>query len=141
MGTLALATAIVAVAVLEKGPQMLTIYHPRIIAAAVAAAALGALLPTAASAQQSPCYYYQHGDPRRIDCLRQEERNARQYQYDQEDIARDLEREHSNIGRDLSRAPLVGRYAGPAWDAPRQIDNGRREYEEYRRDRERRRRR
>lgn len=98
-------------------------------AAALTGAALTMALPSIAFAQQSPCYYYEHGDPRRIDCLRQEERNARQSWRDQEDIARSLERDHRNIGRGLRRAPTIGPYAGPAWDAPRHVDDWRRDRE------------
>lgn len=88
---------------------------------------------SAANAQQrSYCYSYEPGSSARIQCLRQEEANARQYARDLQDIERQLRRDHENIGRGLGAAeyiPYAPRVMDEAWNTPRYVYDG---YQRYR---------
>jgi hypothetical protein len=101
------------------------------ITAAILFAVSAAFGASAASAQQSPCYRYEHGDSRRIDCLRNEERNAREYAEEMDRIYRDQRRGHEAVGRGLGRIDKRFQYA---WDAPRYAMDGYNMYSDRRRD-------
>lgn len=52
-------------------------------------------------------------------CYNQMAQIYRQQQQQYEAIARQQYQMHQNIGRALRYVPVVGRYAAPAWNAPR----------------------
>jgi len=54
-----------------------------------------------------------------IRCLQQQAQIYRESARNYNEIARDLYRMHRRTGRILRRAPIFGKYAAPAWNAPR----------------------
>jgi hypothetical protein len=88
---------------------------------ALTAAALATILVIgdgAPASAQVNCNAAPHG-PARARCYGQLSQMWAEQSRNYNNIARDQYRQHQQIGRVLGRAPLVGRYAGPAWNAPR----------------------
>jgi hypothetical protein len=56
-------------------------------------------------------------------CYQQSARAYRQQSQQYNNIARGMYRQHQYIGRALGRAPVIGNYAGRAWNAPRYYYN------------------
>jgi hypothetical protein len=89
--------------------------------APVALVLVGGVLATPASAQVN-CNAAPHGQAR-ANCYAREAQIWREQSRLQNDIARQQYQQHQQIGRALRHAPLIGRYAAPAWNAPRTIYN------------------
>jgi hypothetical protein len=56
-------------------------------------------------------------------CYQQSAQIYRQQSQAYANIARQQYQTHVNVGRYIGYAPLIGRYAAPAWNAPRAIYN------------------
>lgn len=89
----------------------------------LAAAALLSLVAMAeCAAAQVNCNALPHGAAR-ANCYGREAQIYRQQSQDYGNIAQQQYRQHQQIGRALRHAPLIGRYAAPAWNAPRYFNN------------------
>lgn len=55
----------------------------------------------------------------RVSCYRAQADIYRRQAEDYNNIAREQYRMHERVGRGLRHAPIFGRYAAPAWNAPR----------------------
>ena len=94
---------------------MKTIYALAITATAfIGTASLGA----DHAAAQVNCSSWPHGAAR-ANCYRRQAEIYRQQSRDYNAIADGQYQQHRRIGRALRRAPIFGRYAAPAWNAPR----------------------
>ena len=87
----------------------------------LAAIAMLALASTAeGAAAQVNCNVLPHGTAR-ANCYGREAQIYRQQSQAYNGIAQQQYRQHQQIGRALRAAPLIGRYAAPAWNAPRYV--------------------
>jgi hypothetical protein len=84
---------------------------------ATAIGAAGVVMPNTASAQVNCGAARTH--EMRVWCYQQSMQIYRQQSQMYNDIARQQYRTHQNVGTALRYAPLIGRYAAPAWNAPR----------------------
>ena len=99
---------------------MIPHFHKRAQAAA-AACAISLAAASGASAQVN-CNVLPHG-VQRANCYGQQSQIYGQLSQQYYGIARQQYQTHVAVGQALSAAPLIGRYAAPAWNAPRYIYN------------------
>ena len=85
-------------------------------------AGLAFLVTAGAASAQVNCNVLPHGSAR-ANCYGQQAQIYRQQAQQYNAIAQQQYRVHQNVGTVIGRAPLIGRYAGPAWNAPRYIYN------------------
>jgi hypothetical protein len=88
---------------------------------ALAAGALALAAADSASAQVNCGAARTH--EMRVYCYQQSARIYQQQSQAYHNIARRQYQMHENVGRVIGHAPVIGRYAAPAWNAPRVIYN------------------
>jgi hypothetical protein len=94
--------------------------HSHTLAAAVIA--LAAFAGAENATAQVNCNVLPHGQAR-ANCYGREAQIYRQQAQNYNDIANQQYRVHQQVGTALRAAPLIGRYAAPAWNAPRYVYN------------------
>lgn len=87
-------------------------------ALSAASFAIATLALAASASAQVNCNVLPHGQGR-ANCYGREAQIWRDQARAYNDIAAQQYRQHQQIGQALGAAPLIGKYAAPAWNAPR----------------------
>ena len=87
---------------------------------ATSSVAMVTMLVCQSAAAQVNCNSAPHGQAR-ANCYNRESQIYAEQSRNYNSIARDQFRQHQQVGQALRRAPLIGQYAAPAWNAPRYI--------------------